>query len=43
MKKRQDMKERVNSGLMGNRPNIADHTIEIESKVPRDAPFIDLS
>ena len=40
MKRRQNMKERQNSGLTGNRQNIADHMIDIENRVSRNDPFI---
>ena len=40
MKRRQNMKERQNSGLTGNRQNIADHMIDTENRVSRNDPFI---
>ena len=40
MKRKEALKERINSGLTSNRQNIADHLIEIENRVSRNDPFI---
>ena len=40
MKRRQDLKERQQTGVTGSRQNIADHIIEIENRVSMNDPFI---
>ena len=40
MKRKEALKEQINSGLTSNRQNIADHLFEIENRVSRNDSFI---